>query len=116
VGLGGHDLKVYRKAQMNHSYALLPVLSGVPTGIAVQYGNYEEMCPQTAKRVTIDEIYRFGKDLTTADYLFSSVQEPHFTRDLLAMMSARPTTESAQESCIGAAFWRGAHFTRPSGP
>jgi hypothetical protein len=84
VGLGGPDLKVYKKAQMNHSYALLPSLSGiVPTGIAIQYGNYSEINPQTGKIVTIDDIYRFGRDLIKVDYLFWSVQEPFFSRDLI---------------------------------
>ena len=84
VGLGGPDLKVFKKAQMNHSYALLPGLSGiVPTGIAIQYGNYEELNPQTGKAVTIDDIYRFGRDLIKVNYLFWSIQEPYFSRDLI---------------------------------
>jgi hypothetical protein len=84
VGLGGPDLKVYKKAQMNHSYTLLPGLSGiVPTGIAIQYGNYEELNPKTGKTVTIDEIYRFGRDLIKVSYLFWSIQEPYFSRDLI---------------------------------
>ncbi len=84
VGLGGPDLQVYKKGQMNHRYALLPTVSEIiPTGIAVQYGNYTEINPKTGKRVTIDEIYRFGRDLIKVDYLFWSIQEPYFSRDLV---------------------------------
>jgi hypothetical protein len=87
VGLGGPDVKVYKKAQMNHSYALLPGVSGiVPTGIAVQYGNYEETNPNTGKRATIGDIYSFAKDLIRVDYLFWSTQQPYFTRDLIPFL------------------------------
>ena len=84
VGLGGPDVKVWQKGQMNHSYALLPGLKGkVPTGIAIQDGNYSVINPKTKKKVTIADIYRFGAEFIQVDYLFWCTQEPYFKRDVL---------------------------------
>jgi hypothetical protein len=84
VGLGGPDVKVNKKAQMDHSYRLLPSVSGnVVTGIAVQYGNYEESNPMTGRKVTIADIYRFCQEVLKIDYIFWSTQEPYFERDVL---------------------------------
>jgi len=84
VGLGGPDLKVYSKAQMSHSYPLLATAAGiVPTGIAVQYGNYEETDPRTGRRVTIDDITRFGRDVLKIGVFFWSTEAPYFERDLI---------------------------------
>jgi hypothetical protein len=84
VGLGGPDVKVWRKNQMAHSYALLPGLRGeVPTGIAVQDGNYSEINPKTNRQVTVAEIYHFAADHLQVDYLFWCTQEPYFKRDVV---------------------------------
>ena len=84
VGLGGPDVLVWRKSQMAHSYALLPGLYGrVPTGIAVQDGNYSVVNPRTKRQVTIDEIYHFAADHIHVDYLFWCTQEPFFKRDVV---------------------------------
>jgi len=84
VGLGGPDLLVWRKSQMAHSYALLPGLHGrVPTGIAVQDGNYSVVNPRTNRKVTIDEIYHFAADHLRVDYLFWCTQEPYFKGDVV---------------------------------
>jgi hypothetical protein len=89
VGLGGPDLKVFTKVQMDHSYALLPGVSGiVPTGIAVQYGNYDEINPKTGKRATIGDIYSFAKELICIDIIFWSVQEPYFSKDLVPFLKS----------------------------
>jgi hypothetical protein len=84
VGLGGPDVKVYKKSQMDHSYRFLPSVSGiVVTGIAVQYGNYEESNPMTGRKVTIADIYRFCQEVLKIDYIFWSTQEPYYERDVL---------------------------------
>jgi hypothetical protein len=84
VGLGGPDLMVCKSFQMNHGYRLLPIAAGgAPNGIAVQFGNYEETNPRTGRRVTIDDIYRFGADVLKIDYIFRSMREPYFKRDVL---------------------------------
>jgi hypothetical protein len=90
VGLGGPDLKVWKKSQMAHSYALLPGLKGkVPTGIAVQEGNYSAINPRTRRRVTVDEIYRFASEQLGVDYLFWGTEEPYFQRDVVPYLEHR---------------------------
>jgi len=87
VGTGGPDLLVFKKSQMNHSYGLIRDCGGiVPTGAAVQWGNYEHVNPQTGKRVTIPEIYDFGKDYLKLRYIFWCTQEPFYSRDLIPFL------------------------------
>jgi hypothetical protein len=48
LAVGGPDLLPYKPGQMNHSYLLIKESAGiVPTGIAVQDGNYEYTNPKT---------------------------------------------------------------------
>jgi len=84
IGMGGPDIKIYKKAQMNHSYKFLKEFSDViKTGIAVQWGNYEEINPKTGKPVTIDEICHFGRDEIGLDYIFWCTQEPYYSDFLI---------------------------------
>ena len=51
LAMGGPDLLPHRRGQQNHTYAMLRAYRGVaPTGIAVQWGNYEDTNPQTGAR------------------------------------------------------------------
>ncbi|MEO0470209.1 MAG: hypothetical protein AAF206_11350 [Bacteroidota bacterium] len=46
IGMGGPDIKVWKKAQMNHSYGLLNQHGkDLVVGMAIQWGNYEEKNP-----------------------------------------------------------------------
>jgi hypothetical protein len=84
VGLGGPDLLPYKPGQLNHAYPLLRQVAGsVPTGIAVQDGNYQHLNPKTKQPVTIEELQRFATEYLKVDYLFWCTQEPFYTRDLL---------------------------------
>jgi len=90
IGMGGPDIKIYKKAQMNHSYKFLKEFSkDIPTGVAVQWGNYEEINPKTGKEVTVDEIYRFAKDEMGLDYIFWCTQEPYYTNDLIPYLKEK---------------------------
>jgi len=61
VGVGGPDLLPYKPGQMNHCYPLIRECAGkVPTGIAVQDGNYQHQNPKTGQRVTISELVGFA--------------------------------------------------------
>src|SRR5579871_5014531 len=61
VGVGGPDLLPYRPGQMRHSYPLIRACHGsIPTGIAVQEGNYEVKNPRTGKRMPISELLSFA--------------------------------------------------------
>lgn len=90
IAMGGPDIKIYKKAQMNHSYKFLKKYSqDIKTGIAVQWGNYEEINPKTDKQVTIEEIYDFGNDEIGLDFVFWCTQEPFYTQKLIPFMELR---------------------------
>ena len=85
--MGGPDIKIYKKAQMDHSYKFLKKFSkDIKTGIAVQWGNYEEINPKTGKQVTVDEIYTFGMDEIGLDYIFWCTQEPYYIDYLIPFL------------------------------
>jgi hypothetical protein len=87
VGVGGPDLVPYRKGQMNHSYPLIRESAGlVPTGLAVQDGDYEFKNPNTGKPGTIDEQLQFATEYLRVDYIFWCAQEPFYSRDLIPLM------------------------------
>jgi hypothetical protein len=84
VGVGSPDLLPHRKPQQNHSYALIKArASTTPAGVAVQDGNLEDRNPSTGKPVTVDELYRFGKDQLRLTYIFWGTQEPFYSNDVL---------------------------------
>ena len=87
IGMGGPDIKVYNKGHMNNGYKFLKEYSNdITTGLAVQDGNYEEMNPQTGKRVTINEIHDFGKNYIGLNYIFWGTQEPFYTKEVLPFL------------------------------
>jgi hypothetical protein len=87
IGMGGPDIQIYKKGQMNHSYKFLKEYSdSITSGVAVQEGNYEEINPMTGKRVTVKEIYDFGKDYLGLDYIFWCTQEPYYTKEVLPFL------------------------------
>jgi len=84
IAVGGPDLLPYRRNQMNHAYALIKESDGlVPTGIAVQEGNYEVVNPKTGKRVTIAELLEFATEYLKVDYIFWCTQEPFYSEQLM---------------------------------
>jgi hypothetical protein len=87
IGLGGPDLLPYKKGQMNNGYRFLRECKDlVPSGIAVQDGNYDYINPQTEQRVTIRELIQFASDSLRVKYLFWCTEEPYYSRDLLPLM------------------------------
>lgn len=87
VALGGPDLLPHRRGQLNHGYKLIREAAGiVPTGIAVQEGNYGEKNPNTGARNTVAELFAFARDHLNVDYLFWFREEPYFTRDVLPFL------------------------------
>jgi len=90
IGMGGPDIKIYRAAQMNHSYKFLKKYSNqIKTGIAVQWGNYEVTNPKTQQEVTVKEIYDFGYDELGVDYIFWCTQEPYYTEHLIKFLEVK---------------------------
>ena len=96
VGVGGPDLLPHRPGQRNHSYPLIRDASGhVPTGIAVQDGNYEDVNPQTGKRVTVPELLDFAANYLKVDYVFWCTQEPYYSDEVIPFfMKSRREAEA----------------------
>ncbi|MCB0528541.1 MAG: hypothetical protein KDC65_08710 [Saprospiraceae bacterium] len=89
IGMGGPDIKIYKKAQMNHSYRFLKEYAPkIKTGVAVQWGNYEEINPKTGKEVTIGELCAFATQEIGLDYIFWCTQEPYYSERLLPCLHA----------------------------
>ena len=95
VGLGGTDLMVKRKGQLNHALAMMH--EGhytVPLGIAVQDGNYigetGEIDEEKKKNVhdnIVPLLHAFAKDFLKINYMFWVNQEPYFKDDVLPCFS-----------------------------
>jgi hypothetical protein len=84
VGVGGPDLLPNRPGQLKNSYPLIRDAAGrVPTGIAVQDGNYGDENPENGKRITIPELLAFATTYLKVDYIFWCTQEPYYSRQLL---------------------------------
>jgi hypothetical protein len=87
VGVGGPDLLPNRRYQLRHSYPLIRDCAGlIPTGIAVQDGNYEYVNPKTGRRVTITELLEFATDYLKVDYIFWGAQEPFYSEQLIPFL------------------------------
>src|SRR5262249_29703469 len=89
VGVGGPDLLPYQPGQLNHCYPLIREAAGsVPTGIAVQEGNYGHKNPRTGQSVTISELVGFAREHLKVNYIFWSTQEPFYSEKLLPFLQA----------------------------
>jgi hypothetical protein len=87
VGVGGPDLLPYRPGQLKSSYPLIREATGiVPTGIAVQDGNFEDVNPRTGKRVTIDELIKFATEYLEVDYIFWGTEEPYYSGQVVPLL------------------------------
>lgn len=89
MGMGGPDIKVYREAQMQNSYPLIRSLAGkVPTGVAVQEGNYSVIHPKTGKPVTEHDILDFATDYLKLDYIFWCTEAPYYKEKVLPLLTS----------------------------
>lgn len=90
VGMGGPDLLPFRPGQMKGSYPLIREVSGiVPTGIAVQDGNFEAVDPTTGKPVEISALVKFATEYLNVDYIFWGTQEPYYSDQVIPYMRIR---------------------------
>ena len=89
VAVGGPDLMPFRPFQRANSYPLIRESAGkIPTGLAVQDGNYSDVNRETGKRATIAELLKFGADELKLDYIFWCTQEPYYSNELIPFMRA----------------------------
>jgi hypothetical protein len=96
VGLGGPDLMVQRKGQLNHALAMMHENKyTVPLGIAVQDGNYVGKTgadsdynhyistgPAKSENL-VPLLHAFAKDFLKVSYMFWVYQEPYFSSHLV---------------------------------
>jgi len=97
VGLGGPDLMVTRKGQLNH--ALKFMHEGhytVPIGIAVQDGNYfgktgdeKDDAEHKSRQNLVPLLHAFAKDFLRVKYMFWANQAPYFNDDVLTCFSKK---------------------------
>ena len=93
VAVGGPDLMPFRPFQRSNSYPLIRESAGkVPTGLAVQDGNYSDVNRETGKRADIAELLKFGSEELKLDYIFWCTEEPYYSQELIPFM------RSAQQS------------------
>lgn len=100
VGLGGPDLMVTRKGQLNHTIAMMHENKyTVPLGIAIQDGNYigttgadsdynervENGKNERENKVPL--LHAFAKDFLHVNYMFWVQQEPYFSEDVIPCLS-----------------------------
>jgi hypothetical protein len=95
VGLGGPDLMVTRKGQLNHAYTMMHERQyTVPLGIAIQDGNYtgmtgadldfnEDVEKGKKRNNIIPLLHGFAKDFLRVRYMFWVNQEPYFEEDVM---------------------------------
>lgn len=93
VGLGGPDLMVQKKAQLNHALKLMHEGKfTVPLGIAVQDGNYIGETGNTEivqkNKNIVPMLSAFAKDFLKVKYMFWVNQEPYFIRDVVPCFSS----------------------------
>jgi hypothetical protein len=90
VAVGGPDLMPFRPFQRANSYPLIRESAGrVPTGLAVQDGNYSDVNKETGKRATIAELLKYGTDELRLDYIFWCTEEPYYSQELIPFMASR---------------------------
>jgi len=83
VAVGGPDLMPFRPFQRANSYPLIRESAGkVPTGLAVQDGNYSDVNRETGKRATLDDLLKFA-DYLKLDYVFWCTEEPYYSNELI---------------------------------
>ena len=96
VGLGGPDLMVQRKGQLNHTIAMMHENDyAVPLGIAIQDGNYigttgadKDYSPNlntgsANRKNVVPLLHAFAKDFMLVSYMFWVHQEPYFSEDVI---------------------------------
>jgi hypothetical protein len=89
VGMGGPDLLPFRPGQLKGPYPLLGDIAGaVPTGIAVQDGNYADVDRKTGRRASVQELATFARDTLNVDYIFWCTEEPYYTTEVVPYLAS----------------------------
>jgi hypothetical protein len=90
VAVGGPDLMPFRPFQLSNSYPLIRESAGkVPTGLAVQDGNYSDVDKKTGKRATVEDLLKFGSEDLKLDYIFWCTEEPYYSQELVPFLRSK---------------------------
>lgn len=120
VGLGGPDLMVRRKGQLNHALAMMHEHEyTVPLGIAVQDGNYvggtgADVPPGSGDQKAagfakgdheniVPLLHAFARDFLKVQYMFWVNQKPYFEEDVLPCFigAQSDSSQSARAGHVG---------------
>jgi len=97
VEVGGPDLMPTKRGHRNHTLRFIGESRGkVPTGVAVQWGNYKQVDPKTGERMSVEALMAFACDSLGVDTIFWSTQEPYYSKELIPLLSgsgARPVRD-----------------------
>ena len=89
IAVGGPDLLPFRPFQRANSYPLIRDSAGiVPTGLAVQDGNYGDVNSATGRRATIAELLKYATDDLKLDYIFWCTEEPYFSSEVVPFIKS----------------------------
>jgi len=96
VGLGGPDLMIHEKGNLNHTVAMMHERKyTVPLGIAIQDGNYSGQTgdannnePGNHENI-VPLLHAFAKDFLKVKYMFWVDQEPYFSEDVIPCFEPR---------------------------
>lgn len=88
VGLGGPDLMVTKKGQVNHTITMMHDHKyTTPLAIAIQDGNYIGQTGNTKivkkRKNLVPMLYNYAKFFLKVDYIFWANQKPYFEEDVL---------------------------------
>ena len=84
IGVGGPDILPYRRWQQMHSLPLIAERNeSVIAGMAVQWGNLEDIDPGTGIRVTVETLHRYAEEELQLDYIFWGTQQPFYSQEIL---------------------------------
>ena len=88
AGVGGPDLLPNRRWQRRHSYPLIASRGpNTKAGVAVQWGNLDDVNPDTGEQVTVEQLYRYAVEELRLDYIFWGIQEPHYSNEILSFLA-----------------------------
>ena len=97
IAVGGPDLLPFRPFQQANSYPLIRESAGIiPTGLAVQDGNYGDVDPKTGRRATIAELLKFATDDLKLDYVFWCTEEPYYSEELIPFMRSQSPAKNVR--------------------
>jgi hypothetical protein len=97
IAVGGPDLLPFRPFQQANSYPFIRESVGIiPTGLAVQDGNYGDVDPKTGRRATIAELLKFATDDLKLDYVFWCTEEPYYSEELIPFMRSQSPAKNVR--------------------